>query len=112
MPVDYFKFYKSLSSVYSSKIEGEEIEFDSFFKHKFLNVDYKLGYTQKANDLYEAYEFIDEHLITLENVQEAHTIITRDLLPEQLQGQIRTNPMFDIYEKDRIEYVAADAQTL
>ena len=36
MPVDYFQFYKSVSSVYSSKIEGEDIDFDSYFKHKFL----------------------------------------------------------------------------
>lgn len=35
-PVDYFKFYNSVSSVYSSKIEGEEIDFDTYFKHKFL----------------------------------------------------------------------------
>ena len=34
-PVDYFQFYKAVSSVYSSKIEGEDIDFDSFFKHKF-----------------------------------------------------------------------------
>ncbi len=26
MPVDYFQFYKSVSSVYSSKIEGEDID--------------------------------------------------------------------------------------
>lgn len=25
LPVDYFQFYKSVSSVYSSKIEGEDI---------------------------------------------------------------------------------------
>ena len=35
IPVDYFQFYKSVSSVYSSKIEGEDIDFDSFFKHLF-----------------------------------------------------------------------------
>ena len=34
--VDYFQFYNSVSSVYSSKIEGEDIDFDSFFKHKFI----------------------------------------------------------------------------
>lgn len=28
--VDYFQFYNSVSSVYSSKIEGEDIDFDSF----------------------------------------------------------------------------------
>ena len=35
LPVDYFAFYNSISSVYSSKIEGENIDFDSFFKYNF-----------------------------------------------------------------------------
>jgi hypothetical protein len=41
IPVDYFQFYKSVSSVYSSKIEGEDIDFDSFFKHKFLKIKFR-----------------------------------------------------------------------
>ena len=69
MPVDYFQFYKSVSSVYSSKIEGEDIEFDSFFKHKFLKVPFQPDYTRKTDDLYAAYDFIDNHRLTLENVQ-------------------------------------------
>jgi len=32
LPVDYFEFYNSVSSVYSSKLEGEELDFDSFYK--------------------------------------------------------------------------------
>lgn len=112
MPVDYFKFYKSISSVYSSKIEGEKIDFDSFFKHKFLNVEYKVDYTQKADDLFEAYEFVEEKKITLENLKQAHSIITRNLLPKSQQGFIRTNPMFVVNDEDRIEYVAADSNIL
>ncbi len=54
MQVDNFQFYKSVSSVYSSKIEGEDIDFDSYFKHKFLNVKFKPDYTRKADDLYAA----------------------------------------------------------
>ena len=65
MPVDYFQFYKSVSSVYSSKIEGEDIDFDSFFKHKFLNVKFKSDYTRKADDLYSAYDFIDNNELDL-----------------------------------------------
>ena len=42
IPVDHFQFYKSVSSVYSSKIEGEDIDFDSYFKHKFLKVKFNL----------------------------------------------------------------------
>ena len=51
VPVDYFKFYNSVSSVYSSKIEGENIDFDSYYKYKFLNVKYKADYTKKSDDL-------------------------------------------------------------
>jgi len=107
MPVDYFQFYKSVSSVYSSKIEGENIEFDSFFKHKFLKVKFKPDYTRKADDLYAAYDYIDNHPINLKNVQKAHGIITSNILPKSQKGLIRTNPMFVINSDDQIEYVAA-----
>ncbi|WP_346854960.1 Fic family protein [uncultured Draconibacterium sp.] len=110
MQVDYFQFYKSVSSVYSSKIEGEDIDFDSFFKHKFLNVKFKPDYTRKADDLYAAYDFIDNHKLNLKNVQKAHSILSSKLLPKSQQGFIRTNPMFVINSDDKIEYVAAIPQ--
>lgn len=107
LPVDYFQFYKSVSSVYSSKIEGENIDFDSYFKHKFLNVKFRADYTRKADDLYAAYDFIDNHKLNLKNVQRAHSILSSKLLPKSQQGLIRTNPMFVINSEDKIEYVAA-----
>lgn len=107
IPVDYFKFYNSVSSVYSSKIEGENIDFDSFFKHKFLNVKYKPDYTKKADDLFSAYEFIYKNRLTFKNLQKAHSILSSNLLPKSQQGFIRNNPMFVINKEDRIEYVAA-----
>jgi Fic family protein len=112
MPVDYFQFYKSVSSVYSSKIEGENIEFDSFFKHKFLKVKFKPDYTRKADDLYAAYDYIDNHTISFQNIQKAHGIITANILPKSQQGLIRTNPMFVINSDDQIEYVAAPPEII
>lgn len=107
LAVDYFQFYKSVSSVYSSKIEGEEIDFDSYFKHKFLKVKFNPDYTRKADDLFLAYEFIDHHQLNFVNIQKAHSILSKSLLPKSQQGLIRTNPMFVINSADRIEYVAA-----
>ena len=107
IPVDYFQFYKSVSSVYSSKIEGEEIDFDSYFKHKFLNVKFKPDYTKKADDLYVAYEFIEKNKLNLTNIKTVHSIITSNLLPKSRQGLIRTIPMFVINNDDLIEYVVA-----
>lgn len=112
LPVDYFQFYKSMSSVYSSKIEGEDIDFDSYFKHKFLSVQFKPDYTQKADDLYQAYEFIENNRLTLENIQKAHSLLSASLLPTSQQGLIRRNPMFVLNSKDQIEYVAAPSQIL
>lgn len=107
LPVDYFQFYKSVSSVYSSKIEGEEIDFDSYFKHKFMKVPFRADYTRKADDLFLAYDFIDSHQLNLENVKKSHAILSTSLLPHSQQGLIRTNPMFVINSNDQIEYVAA-----
>ena len=108
--VDYFKFYNAVSSVYSSKIEGENIDFDSFFKHKFLNVPYQPDYTKKTDDLYLAYEFIYTNTLNFENLRKAHSLLSSNLLPKSQQGTIRNNPMFVINSDDRIEYVAADAE--
>ena len=110
MPVDYFQFYKSVSSVYSSKIEGEDIDFDSYFKHKFLKVKFKPDYTRKADDLFSAYDFIDNNRLSLKNVQKAHSILSNSLLPKSQQGFIRNNPMFVINSDDKIEYVAASPE--
>jgi hypothetical protein len=82
LPVDYFEFYNSISSVYSSKIEGENIDFDSFFKHKFLNIPYNPDYTKKPDDLFSAYQFIQKNPFTEENVFEVHRILSEHLLPE------------------------------
>jgi len=110
LPVDYFQFYKSVSSVYSSKIEGEDIDFDSYFKHRFLKIKFKPDYTRKADDLYAAYDFIDNNKLNLINVKKAHSILSSNLLPKSQQGLIRNNPMFVINSDDKIEYIAASQE--
>lgn len=106
LPVDYFEFYKAVSSVYSSKIEGEDIDFDSFFKHKFLKIEYQPDYTSRADDLYAAYQFTEHNTLNLQNVKHAHSLLSANLLPQSQRGQIRANPMFVVSSDDRIEYVA------
>ena len=108
IPFDYFSFYTSVSSVYSSKIEGENIEADSYIKHKFLNVRYEPDYTKKSDDLFEAYEFSKNKKLNCKNLLKAHEILSQNLLAPSQRGMIRTNPMFVLNEDDRIEYVACE----
>jgi Uncharacterized conserved protein len=108
IPFDYFSFYTSVSSVYSSKIEGENIEADSYLKHKFLKVKYESDYTKKADDLFSAYEFSQTKKLSKKNVLKAHTIFSQHLLAPNQRGRVRINPMFVLNENDRIEYVACE----
>ena len=108
LPVDYFAFYNSISSVYSSKIEGENIDFDSFFKHKFLKVKYKPDYTKKAEDLFKAYEFIQQNEMSPKNIFKAHKMLGKHLFPKKHKWSIRETPIFVINGKNRIEYIACE----
>ncbi|MFP9100577.1 Fic family protein [Flavobacterium sp. RHBU_24] len=103
-----FSFYTSVSAVFSSKIEGEEMDLDSFIKHKRLGVHYKPDYTQKIDDLYSAYEFAAENPLTADNVLLAHALLTRNILHPTKQGRFRNGPMFVITDDGKIEYVAAE----
>lgn len=106
--VDYFDFYNAVSSVFSSKIEGEDIELDSFFKHKFLKVEFNPDYTARANDLFAAYQLLQTKELNLNNFLEAHAIITRNILPISQQGLLRNSPMVVMNGEGKIEYSAAD----
>lgn len=103
-----FTFYTSVSVMSSSKIEGEEMDVDSFVKHKILNVEYLPELTEKPNDLYNAYLFAKQNKLNRQHFLEAHKILTAHLLPENQRGQIRKTEMLVMEHKTgRIQYEAA-----
>ena len=103
-----FSFYTSVSSVFSSKIEGEDIDLDSFVKHKNFGIEFQPDYTKKIDDLYEAYQFAKENLLNKENLLSAHKILTKNILAEHLQGKFRTSNMYVLTDDGQIEYVATN----
>lgn len=102
-----FSFYTSVSAVFSSKIEGENIELDSFIKHKRFGIEYLPDYTRKTEDLYNAYLSAQASALNETAIAKAHGLITQNILPEAQQGKVRTGNMFVITEDGKIEYVAA-----
>jgi Fic family protein len=106
LSVKTFSFYTSVSAVFSSKIEGEEIELDSYLKHKMLGIKFLPDYTRKIDDLYEAYLFAQQNELNKVNVSEAHAIITSHILRKQQRGKIRGGMMYVMTPDGRIEYVA------
>ncbi len=105
---DTFSFYTSVASVYSSKIEGEEIDLDSYVKHKHFGVKYQPDYTKKIDDLYNAYTFAKTNKLTKTNIEKAHTLLSKHIVAKHQQGKLRTQNMYVTTNEGKIEYVAAN----
>ncbi len=104
---DGFSFYTSVSSVFSSKIEGEEIELDSYIKHKKFGIDFLPDYTKKIDDLYNAYTFAKTNELNKTNISEVHKLLSKHIVATHQQGKLRTQNMYVSTPDGRIEYVAA-----
>jgi Fic family protein len=102
-----FSFYTSVASVFSSKIEGEEIELDSYIKHKRDGIVFQPDYTKKIDDLYAAYQFAQSHSLNEENMKTSHKQLSAHIVDAHWQGKYRTQNMYVANEEGKIEYVAA-----
>jgi Fic family protein len=107
LSIDTFSFYTSVSAVYSSKIEGENIELDSYVKHKRFGIEFLPDYTRKIDDLYNAYQFAKQAKCNQGNLEQAHQLLTKNILPKAHQGKIRTGNVYVTTPDGKIEYVAA-----
>jgi Fic family protein len=106
LSIETFSFYTSVSAVFSSKIEGENIDLDSFIKHKRFGIEYLPDYTQKIDDLYNAYLFAQENKLTPQALEQAHAQLTKHILKSEQQRKFRKGNMFVVSEDGKIEYVA------
>ena len=109
---DAFSFYTSVASVFSSKIEGEEIELDSYIKHKAMGIAFQPDYTQKIDDLYNAYIFAKNNKLTPENISKAHILLGKNIVETTKQGKLRTQNMYVATDEGKIEYVAVSPYAL
>jgi Fic family protein len=106
LSTDTFSFYTSVASVFSSKIEGENIELDSYIKHKRDGIAFLPDYTKKIDDLYNAYTFAKNNSLNQNNVSVVHQLLTKNILPTTHQGTYRTQNMYVASDEGKIEYVA------
>jgi len=101
-----FSFYTSVSAVFSSKIEGADIELDSFIKHKKWGVKFLPDHTQKIDDLYGAYQFAQNNALNADAIKQTHILLTQHILQKVYRGKIRTGNMFVTTTDGKIEYFA------
>lgn len=105
---DAFTFYTSVAVISSSRIEGEQMEIDSYVKHKMQNIEYLPELVEKPNDLYRAYLFAKQNKLSAENFLQSHRLISQHLLPAKWQGVYRKNEMLVLEHKTgRVQFETA-----
>ncbi len=86
---DDFKFYLANSAVHSSNIEGNTVSFDTYLKATEFNLHLKTKEIKEIEELIEAYQFARENDLSLDNILNAHEIITHSILIKKERGKIR-----------------------
>jgi Fic family protein len=102
-----FSFYTSVASVFSSKIEGENIELDSYIKHKRDGIPFQPDYTKKTDDLYNAYLFAQQNPLNEHTIKKIHKLLGKHIVATSWQGKYRIQNMYVATDEGKIEYVAA-----
>jgi Fic family protein len=107
------------SAVYSSNIEGNTVDLNSFMNSMLAAKGFKpKKEIQEIEDLIAAYEFAQSHPLTQENLLAAHRQLSKTLLIRDKRGKYRNDRMgvFDsyglVYLAIEPEYVAREMDQL
>lgn len=108
---DDFEYYLIAASLYSSKIEGNTLDVNSFFRNRKNKRFTKKKEVQEIEDLIMAYKFASENNLNKTNFLKAHKILSKSLLPVSLRGKIRKQQVA-VYDTQSLKpiYLAVEPQ--
>ncbi|WP_197413334.1 Fic family protein [Pedobacter sp. Leaf176] len=93
-------------------MEGEDIELDSYIKHKKFGIQFLPDYTKKIDDLYSAYDYAKENFLNQENLSAPHQLLCKHIVARNYQGRSRNSKMYVSTPDGRIKYFAVSASKL
>jgi Fic family protein len=90
-----FGYSASMSSVFSSMIEGNTIDFDTYLKYSASGMNTKSKPFKEIEDLIKAYEFASNSHLNIDNFLQVHSILSNTLIPdEKYSGKIRDKEVY------------------
>ena len=104
------KYRIKTSAVYSSNIEGNSIDINSFMNSVAVKEKFKPGKEiEEINDLTEAYEFAIKNKLHEINCLKAHRTLSVNLLIPEKQGRYRNDRM-GIFDNTGLVYFAVEPE--
>jgi len=84
-----FEYYIIASALYSSKIEGNTLDVNSFFGNREKKDTVRSKEVTEIETLMEAYKFASENKLNRTNFFKAHAFLSKTLLPAKERGVLR-----------------------
>ena len=98
------------SAVYSSNIEGNTIDLNSFMNYRQFQTKAKpQKELREIEDLISAYDFAQENVLTEKNLLKAHKILSKQFLIASLRGKYR-NDKVGVFGQSGLVYLAVEAE--
>lgn len=98
-----FDFYISNSAVYSSMIEGNHIDLDSYFKYSYSGMNNNGKSYNEIKDLISSYEFAKENNLNLDNFLKCHKKLSKTIIEEtKYRGGVRDKNVFVFSNGEKI----------
>lgn len=106
-------FANAVSAVYSSNIEGNPIDVNSYLASKFRgrNIKFKAKDRREIEDLESAYRFAQSHVLNEKNLLAAHGMLAANLLTRSTLGKYRDQMVY-VYSRAGMEYAALEPDYL
>lgn len=97
------------SSVYSSNIEGNSVDLNSYMNLKMRNEVSRNKEVKEIDDLVEAYEYAGTQLLSEKPFLETHRLLSRTILIKSKQGRYRQEPV-GVFSDHGLVYLAVEPE--
>ncbi|MCD6092189.1 MAG: Fic family protein [Bacteroidales bacterium] len=105
-----FEYLTKASAVYSSNIEGNSIDLNSFMNYELSKEKFKVGKEiEEIEQLIEAYEFAQKNKLSETNLLHCHKIFSKTLLIKSKRGKYRIEQI-GVFGKTGLAYLAVEPE--
>lgn len=105
-----FDYLTKSSAIYSSNIEGNSIDLNSYMNYELNKDKFKVGKEiEEIEDLIEAYEFAQKNSLNETNLLTCHKIFSETLLIKSKRGKYRIEQV-GVFGKSGLAYMAIEPE--
>ena len=87
--IEDFEYYIVASSLFSSKIEGNSLDLNSFYNYRAKKDFPKVKEVEEIENLVSAYKFASENVLNEVNFLKVHSLLSKTLLKAAERGKYR-----------------------